>query len=140
MHKIATEPSDSSWMKACGTNNSIRFSAHKGDTIEPYTSSTPLVKTKVNTHCDRTHTHFPTWKVTGAHTTLHYSSTDGSHWYSTHQLSQKEPLNLQAYLSSFYAKGVHSTQSGKPLKCKTIYKVLLFNSCSLQAPYYFKNV
>lgn len=41
MHKIATEPSDSSWMKACRTNNSIRFSTHKRDTIEPVHTTNP---------------------------------------------------------------------------------------------------
>lgn len=125
MHKIATEPSDSSWMKACRTNSGIRFSTHKGDTIEPpmvqYTPPNPsgqdqgqhkLWSKRAHTHTN-THTHTQSLSHLKSNRSPHHSaplSTDGSHWYSAHQLSQKQPLNLHAYSSSFYAGGVHSTQ------------------------------
>lgn len=92
-------------MKACRTNSSIRLLTHKGDTIEPVHTSKPSSQDqgqhKLWWKSTHTHTFFPTWKVTGAHTTLNHSSIDGSCWCSAHQLPQKQPLNLQAYLSSF---------------------------------------
>lgn len=119
MHKIATEPSDSSCMKACRTNNSIRFSTHKGDTIEPVHTSNPSSQDQgqhslwwKSTHT-RTHMHTRSLSHLKSNRSPHHSASiqhRWKHWYSAHQLPQKQPLNLHAYLPSFYARGVHSTQ------------------------------
>lgn len=62
-HKIAIEPSDSSFMKACKTSKSIRFSTHKGDTIEPVHTSNPSSRDQGQ--------HKLWWKTARAHTLIY---------------------------------------------------------------------
>lgn len=84
MHKMAAEPSDSSWMKACGTNNSIRFSTRKQDTIEPVHISNPSSQDqgqhKLWWKSAQTHTHTQTFFHLKSNRSPHHSASLQHRW------------------------------------------------------------
>lgn len=113
MHKIATEPSDSSFMKACTTNSSIRFSTHKGDTIEPVHTSNPSSQDQGQ--------HKLWWKSTHTHIlsnlksnrSPHHSASLQHRWKLLVQCSSavsETATSLTSLLIKFLCQGVHSTQ------------------------------